>query len=208
LEGPVKPLRPPVEYTNGFCIEQGVFLGPRKPKGVIMNRQTQEQIRTRRGFTLVEIIIVVVILAIASLVAIPVFSTGADMQVRSAANKIAADMDYAKGLAVTHQKNYTVVFTPASESYQIQDADGNVIDHPLRSGQFIETLSADRRVGRVNIVSTNFNNDAVTFDYLGAPYSGTDTSSPLNSGRIILQADAFTLNVDIEPVTGYVTITP
>jgi prepilin-type N-terminal cleavage/methylation domain-containing protein len=164
-----------------------------------------EQIRARRGFTLAEMIVVIVILAIASLVAIPVFSTGADMQVRSAANKIAADLDYAKGLAVSHQKNYTVVFTPGSESYQIEDADGNVIAHPLRSGQFVENLSTDRRVGRVNIVSTNFTGDAVTFDYLGAPYNA---SSPLlNSGRITLTADAFTLYVDIEPVTGYVTIT-
>ncbi len=171
-----------------------------------MKRQIQK-LRSRRGFTLVEIIIVIVILAIASLVAIPVFSTGADMQVRSAANKIAVDLDYAKGLAVTHQENYSVVFTPGSETYQIQDAGGNVIDHPLRSGQFIENLSADRRVGRVNIVSTNFDGDAITFDYLGAPYDGEDTSSPLNSGRITLTADTFTLYVDIEPVTGYVTIT-
>lgn len=172
-----------------------------------MNRQTQKQISTRLGFTLAEIIVVIVILAIASLVAIPVFSTGADMQVRSAANKIAADLDYAKGLAVTHQKNYTVAFTPSAESYQIQDNTGTAIDHPMRSGLFVEDLSADRRISRVDIVDTNFDSEAITFDYLGAPYSGTDTSSPLNSGRIILTADTFTLYVDIEPVTGYVTIT-
>lgn len=176
-----------------------------------MNRQSQIQAQARQGFTLVEIIIVVVILAIASLVAIPVFSSGADMQVRSAANKIAADLDYAKGLAVTHQKNYTVVFTPSTETYQIQKADGDAIQHPLRTGLFVENLSANRRIGRVDIVSVNFQpntESAVTFDYLGAPYSGTGTGASLNSGRITLRADAFTLHVDIEPVTGYVTITP
>ena len=176
-----------------------------------MNRQATRPTRAWCGFTLVELIIVIAILAIASLVAIPVFSTGADMQVRSAANKIAADLDYAKGLAITHQKKYTVVFASASESYQVQDVNEDAIAHPLRQGLFVENLTADRRVGRVDIVSTNLNGDAVTFDYLGTPYSGT-TADPDNrltdSGCIVLKADAFTLKVNIEPMTGYVTITP
>lgn len=206
---PVKPTRPVDEYTLGLCTEWVPF-GPENRKVWKMNKWKQKQLRTQEGFTLIEIIVVVVILAIAALVAIPVFSTGADMQVRSAANKIAADLDYAKGMAVTHQENYTVVFTPSTEGYQIQDETGTVIQHPMRSGNFVEDLDADRRLNRVNIVSADFDSDisnAVTFDYLGAPYSGTDTSSALNTGRITLQADTFTLYVDVEPVTGYVTIT-
>ena len=69
------------------------------------------------GFTLIEIIIVVVILGIAAAMAVPMFSGAADMQLRSAANRIAADLDYAKGLAVTHQQPFTVVFSTAGESY-------------------------------------------------------------------------------------------
>jgi len=168
-----------------------------------MNRWTK-QLRTQEGFTLIEIILVVVILAISALVAIPVFSSGADMQVRSAANKIAADLDYAKGLAVTHQKYITVVFDPSSESYQIEDA-GGVIAHPIRSGElFIEGLAADRRLSKVDINNTTLSGNAVTFDYLGSPLSG---GNPLDSGQIELRADSFTLYVKIEPVTGYVTIT-
>ena len=174
-----------------------------------MKRRLQKQIRTQEGFTLIEIIVVMVILAIASLVAIPMFSSGADIQIRSAANKIAADLDYAKGLAVTHQENYTVVFDSDQGSYQIQDAGGTVIQHPMRNDDFKETLSEDR-LSRVDITSADFDGDAdeaVTFDYLGAPYSGIGTGSPLmNSGRITLQADSFTLYVKVEPVTGYVTI--
>lgn len=164
--------------------------------------------QTGQGFSLVEIIVVVVILAITSLLAIPVFGTAADMQVRSAADKIAADLDYAKGLAVTRQKTYTVVFSPSQEKYQVQDSSGVVLTHPLRNGSFIEDFTKDRRMKKVDIVSTTFSGDAVTFDYLGTPYAGTDTSSPLNAaGRITLQADSFVLYVEIEPVTGYVSIT-
>ncbi|MHC4555637.1 MAG: hypothetical protein ACYSUS_10255, partial [Planctomycetota bacterium] len=48
--------------------------------------------------------------------------------------------------------------------------------------------------------------NAVTFDYLGSPYSGTDTTAPLNSGQILLQATDFSITVSVEPVTGYVTM--
>lgn len=162
------------------------------------------------GFTLVELLIVVVIISIAAALAIPMFSNGADMQVRSAANQIAADLDYAKGLAVTHQSNYTVVFDASAETYQIQDDTGTVVDHPVRAGsQFVVDYSTESRLGQVNIFSADFDSvasEAVTFDYLGAPYSGTDTTTALNNGRITLRAGSFELYVDVEPVTGYVTI--
>jgi len=181
-----------------------------------MNRTKQRYSRLQRGFTLVEIIVVVVILAITALVAIPVFGTAADMQVRSAADKIAADIDYAKGLAITRQKHYTVKFFPGEEKYQVQDADGNVdgnvIEHPLRPGEnFVEDFKnglRNQRLGRVDIVETTLNDNAVTFDYLGTPYSGTGTSTRLNdTGTITLKADAFQLDVTIEPLTGYISIT-
>ena len=157
------------------------------------------------GFTLVEIIVVVVILGIAALIAVPMLSSAADMQVRAAANRLAADMDYAKGLAVTYQKNYSVVFYPASESYDIRETAADVIvKNPVRPDQdYVVNFATDSNMSRVNIVNTDLTSDTVTFDYLGSPYTG---GSPLNSGVITLQAEAFTIVVDIEPMTGYITI--
>jgi prepilin-type N-terminal cleavage/methylation domain-containing protein len=68
----------------------------------------------RNGFTLVELIIVVVILSIAALMAVPMVSSAADMQVRSAANQIAAHLDYTKSMAITHQQSHSVVFDATS----------------------------------------------------------------------------------------------
>lgn len=165
----------------------------------------------KRGFTLVEIIMVVVILGIAALMAIPMVSNAADVQVRAAANRIAADIDYAKSMAITYQRSYSVVFDPANESYEIQDQNGAVIDHPVNPGTFVVDFSADSNLSRVDIANADFDSDAskaITFDYLGSPYSGLDTSTPLNTGQITLTADNFTLVVNVEPVTGYVTIGP
>jgi len=161
------------------------------------------------GFTLLEIIIVVVILGIAALIAVPMFSGAADMQVRAAANRIAADLDYAKGLAVTHQQEYSVVFDTGNEAYEIQDQSGTVINHPAQTGsQYVVDFETDDNFSRVNIATVVFNspmNHTITFDYLGSPFDGD--GNPLNSGIITLQADTFTITVDVEPVTGYVTVT-
>jgi type II secretion system protein H len=165
----------------------------------------------KKGFTLIELLVVVVILSVAAMIVVPTLSSAADMQVRSAANTIAADLDYARGLAVTRQTNYSVVFNPAGESYEIRrTSDNTVIANPLRGGQnYVVTFDDDSRLSQVDIASANFDADAsnaITFNYLGAPFKGIGTGTALTSGRITLQGGAFTLYVDVEPVTGYVTI--
>jgi type II secretion system protein H len=174
--------------------------------------------RIAGGFTLIEIIIVMVIIGIAAMIAVPMFSGAADMQVRAAANRIAADLDYAKGLAVTYQKPYCVVFNTSSESYEVQEYNTGsnafeTIDNPLNTArQYTIDLASDNNFNRVDIYSVNFDSDAtdaVTFDYLGSPYHGksTDSANALSTGQITLKAEQFTITVDVEPVTGYVTIT-
>lgn len=164
------------------------------------------------GFTLVELIVVVIIIGIAALMAIPMFSGASDMQVRSAANQIAADLEYARSMAVTHQTGHAVVFDVANNSYEIREdpyGAGNVINHPVSSGSYEVSFPDISSLDDVDITNANFDldiSDTITFDYLGSPYSGIGTASPMNTGQITVQADSFTLTVDIEPVTGYVTI--
>lgn len=162
---------------------------------------------TKKAFTLIELIVVMVIIAIAAVLAVPMMSSAADVQVRSAANMIAADLEYAKSMAISRQQNHSVVFDTANESYEVRDASGTVISHPVKAGSsFVVNLQSDSRLSRVDIVSADFDPDSqpsVTFDYLGSPYSGTN---PLNSGQISLQAGSFTMTVNVEPMTGYITV--
>jgi len=162
------------------------------------------------GFTLVEIIIVVVILAIAAMLAVPMLGTAADTQLRTAANMIAADLEYARSLAISTQQNHSVVFSSVNESYEVRDAGGNAVAHPLKSASTLSVVfAADSRLNKVDIVSADFDaaaDQTITFDYLGSPYSGTGTATPLTSGTISLQAESFSVTVTIEAVTGYVTI--
>ncbi len=142
---------------------------------------------------------------IAAMTAIPMMGSAASMQIRSAANMIAADLEYAKSMAISRQKRYTVVFDKSAESYQIEDSDG-IINHPVKKGfPYVVNFGSDSRLNKVDITDVAFNaTSAIKFDYLGSPYDGTD--SPLNSGVISLQAGEISTTINVEPVTGFVSI--
>jgi prepilin-type N-terminal cleavage/methylation domain-containing protein len=164
----------------------------------------------RKAFTIIEIIVVVVIISIAAMMAIPMISSAGSTQVRSAANMLAADLEYARSISITRGSNFSVVFDKANETYSIQDSSGNIIEHPIRKGSdYAVNFLTNGSLGKVVINDAVINpgpTQTVTFDYLGSPYSGAGTTTPLNSGEIQLKADNVVKKVTIEAVTGYITI--
>ena len=180
-------------------------------------RTTVTARRDRCAFTLVEIICVVVILAIAALIAIPAFSGASQMQVKSAADKLAADIEYAKSMAVTTQKNYEVIFDTTAEQYQIKYFDTatstwkDVADPVKKTGSFSVTYPQESRLSSVGIKTASFNGSlTLQFDSAGIPYGGGNppATALTATGTVILEAKGTTttFTVSVEPVTGYVSI--
>ena len=167
-----------------LCVEEDTMYGLRGKSG---------------GFTIVELVIVVVIIAIAALAAIPMMSSAASLQIRSAANMIAADLEYARSMAISRGQNFSVEFDKNTDSYRIVDLNGNVIQHPVKKGFNYEIdFRNDGRLNRVDITNVDFNmTSIVLFDCLG---------SPDNGGTVILQADGTTKTITVEPVTGFISI--
>ena len=151
------------------------------------------------GFTIIEIVIVVVIISIAALVAVPMMSSAASMQIRSAANMIAADLEYARSMAISRGQEYSVVFDQVAESYKIIDPLGNTIQHPVKKGfPYVIDFKNESRLNRVDISIAVFDTDqTVIFDCLGSPDS---------DGTVVLQADGETKTITVEPVTGFISI--
>jgi len=160
------------------------------------------------GFTVIEILIVVVILAIVAVTAVPMLSSAGTIQIRAASNMIAADLEYAKSMAISRGQHYSVVFDQNAEfdqnadSYQLEDQYDNVIPHPVKKGfPYVIDFQSDSRLSRVDIAGANFGgaggvND-VTFDSLGSPDSG---------GDVALQANGTVVTITVEPITGYISI--
>ena len=154
---------------------------------------------TRGGFTTIELLVVVVIMAIAALTVVPMMTSASGMQLRSAANMIMADLEYAKSMAISRGQNFSVVFDENAESYSIEDQDSSVIPHPVKKGfDYIVDFQNDSRLNRVNIIDADFDStSSVQFDCLG---------SPDNGGTISLQAGGTTMVVRVEPITGYIRV--
>jgi Tfp pilus assembly protein FimT len=149
-------------------------------------------------------LLVVLIIVIAAMIAVPMIGSMDSVQIRSAANMIAADLEYAKSMAISRQENYSVVF-PSNSYYEIHDHNGVIIKHPVTKLDYKVDFSSDSRLDKVVIDDADFDSsDTITFDYLGSPYSGT--SNPLNSGTISIRAGDFTMTINVEPVTGFILI--
>jgi len=193
------------KQSNGFTPLDKADVGLMPPL------QTVSEQSYLTGFTLIEIMIVVVLIGIAAMIAVPMMSSAASMQIRSAANIVAADLEYAKSMAISRGQNFSVVFNKDTDSYSIKDQAEAIIQHPVKKGfPYTINFQSDSRLDRVDVFNVTFepnSSQTITFDYLGSPYSGTGTSSPLNSGTINLQAGPITKTIRVEPVTGYISIT-
>ena len=177
-----------------------------------MSRKFKDQLAgndrpVKTAFTIVELLVVIVILAIAAALAIPTISSSATTQLKSASNMLAGDLEYAKSISISSGRNHTVAFNESAESYSIQDEGGDTIEHPVKKGfDYVVSFSSDSRVGSVEIYDADFDGtNSIKFDYLGSPYDGS--GGALNSGSVVLRSGSSSLTVNVEPVTGYISIT-
>ena len=153
-----------------------------------------------KGFTLIEVLVVVVILAITGAVVVPLMMGTGDVEAISAARVISADLQYAQNVAITKQDIVTVAFDTGAESYDLSSNASGTLKHPMTNLDYVVNFSSQESLGRVDVVSADFAGSAsVAFDELGSPDSG---------GSVTVQVGPHVYRVDVAPVTGAVTVTP
>ena len=167
-----------------------------------------------RGFTLIEILCVVVILGIASALILPQLSTRADLKAASAARVVMADLMFAQNRAISRQTPQYVVFDVASKKYSLQDGTPlATLTHPVNLTPYEVTFGMGGTNGLEDITLTSANFDSLAtlaFDEMGAPYSYDPVNGlvALSSGSIQLTCEGYVLTISIEPSTGELTVTP
>ncbi len=150
-----------------------------------------------KAFTLVEVLVVVLIMAIAGAMIVPLMAGTGEMEALSAARTIATDIQYAQSVAITVQSPVTVLFYPDTDRYTLSNASG-LLKHPMTNKDYLVDFRARDGFDQLDLASASFGGDAsVVFDELGSPSAG---------GSVTVLGGAQTYRIDLTSVTGTVSV--
>jgi prepilin-type N-terminal cleavage/methylation domain-containing protein len=170
------------------------------------------------GFTLVEILVVVVIMGIAGAIILPQLSARDDMKAAAAARVVMGDLIYAQNLAITTQSYKYLQFDVVNKNYSVVDDALTVLSRPTDGDtytQYFGSISGSSKKLEATLLSANLvgiSGNAmviVGFDELGAPivYPGSGSPESMITGAITVQSGGYRIRVDIEPYTGQISVT-
>lgn len=159
----------------------------------------------RAAFTLIEVLIVVTIIGLASAVIVPHMLSAGTLGVQSATRIVVADMMFAQNDAMAQQAGRQIMFDVAGNGYRLADAGGTTLSADWMGGvseNYAVDFDDDARFAGVAIRSADFGGDAVIqFDDLGAPDSGGTVELEFNDHRFRITVAEFTGRITVDRVT-------
>ncbi|KKK58885.1 hypothetical protein LCGC14_3039940, partial [marine sediment metagenome] len=81
------------------------------------------------GFTLLELLVVMIVMAIAAAVVVPYAMSTSDLHAKSVARRLMADLEYAQNQAIVTQADVKVSFDVFGNSYTVSKQSSTLI-HP------------------------------------------------------------------------------
>ena len=152
----------------------------------------------QKGFTLIELVIILVLLGIVAVFVAPRLGNVPSMNAAALSDKLRADIRYAQNLAMTRNQRGRVTFRNAPNGYDVTLGGNPVID-PAGSGNLSVTLNTGNYVGISIAIPTGFSGNYVEFDSMGVPY---DSGGALAAAKSVTVANGQT--VTVTPQTGAV----
>lgn len=174
-------------------------------------RGTQKNFSPGRGFTLVEILMVVVILGLVGAIVIPQVGSRNDIIVAAAARVVVADLIYAQNRAINSQQKQYIIFS--GQTYSLQTKSGSTmttIKNPITHNNYSQAFSVNGTTfERVKINQSKFGAaGSMAYDELGSPlaFDGTNTTALISAGTIQLSCGSASLTINVQPFTGETTV--
>ncbi|BBB32860.1 MSHA pilin protein MshC [Thermotomaculum hydrothermale] len=149
--------------------------------------------RKQEGYTLVELVIIIVILSIIGFIAIPKFAGYSESILVKDAKKLESYLSYAQELSMTKSEPYGLCFNTSAKTFSVNKTDcssSNIIKSPEdRTSELIINLDS-------NISISPSGTTSIFFNKRGAPNPDGIT--------ITLTYNSKSKVVKVEPKTGFV----
>ncbi len=179
----------------------------------------------RRSYTLIELIIVMALLALAAAILIPNLVGRGSLTVQAAVRLVIADLSFAQSDALANQEHrrlvfyddgsgYCLIYVPSENFVTPADLDDPSVEYvydPLgKMGRYIVDFTSDSRFEGVSITSADLDGAAladrpeITYDTLGGTViPGGD---PGMGGTIVISFQDIDFEISISPFTGKITV--
>ena len=174
-----------------------------------------------RGFTMVELLVVVSIIAMSALFAIPYLSGRGDFDAQAAARQFIADGAFAQGDAIARQEFRRIEFLPDGSGWCIVRVEPDALedDFDPETAQFVaDPLAGASRGGMrggvgvrgdyatLSIEEVSFDDGSrrITFDPLGGAVD--DAGQPSAGGTVVLRSAERVFRLEVSPLTAKVRV--
>ncbi|MAX23559.1 MAG: hypothetical protein CMJ19_03555 [Phycisphaeraceae bacterium] len=170
-----------------------------------MNRHPMFANQKQHGFTLVEMLTVVVIVGIVSALMVPMLGDTSQSKLIAAANQVAADIAYAQIESISHADDLRfVIFDLDDNSYYIAPTSDTLtpVINPIGNRPYLVKFgtSNNRQLSGVTLSAVSLNgDDRIRFGVYGELDQAIDAS-------VTLACDGYQITVFIDPTCGDVRI--
>ena len=157
------------------------------------------------GYTLVELVAVIVIASILAISVIPRAPSQASLTLTARATQLASDIRYVQTLSMTNGQRYCLTLTPSSpySGYSLTTAASGCTTTVAHPGNLTQPIGV---CGSTTcITAPALANGYLQFDGLGQPYTAANTLLAANA-VITLTDSGSSQTVTVVPTTGRVTV--
>lgn len=172
--------------------------------------------RAPRGYTLIEVLIVVTIMGILGAMVIPALGQTHVLRTQAVVRAVVADITYAQSDALAYQRGRAVIFEPDENRYTLAEVNGQVIDpvadalfDPRRpDDRYVVDLDDDDRFAGARFENIDLNGgNVLIFDEIGGPTPAGDDGSLSTGGSLdIVGGTGRRFRISISAFTGRVRV--
>ncbi len=159
-----------------------------------------------RGYTLIEVLIVVSILGIAGAMVVPSFSQTGVLRIQGAVRTLVADITVAQSDAIAFQRGMGIIFypEPTNSRYIVAEVNGTRLDPDL--DRIAERSIGGERFGGASFSNITLANNTLVFDEMGGPVVSPGSDTIAGTGFIDISGQGETFRISVEAYTGRTTV--